>query len=123
MVHDLGMEPVPTPPAIAPPRRITLDAIRLELLAGCSPGAQDQQLLVEVAASAAALLFKIEGTAVKLAEVLPASLSDSRQSLALAKILGAVVELQSTLARRIDGCLQTGAALRAQRRLGEGAGR
>lgn len=105
-------------PTARPPR--TADAIRDELLADIDPKRPDEQLLLELAASTAAITFEIQVAAARLAQVLPGTLHDAKKAAAVVRVLHDLGRLGNVLVRRIEGSLTVASTLRLQRRLHEG---
>ena len=107
-------------PLAATPRPSTSDAIRGELLATVAPDAADERVLVELAASAAAIAFDVEIAAGQLAKVLPLTLSEPDKARAIARVLHDLAAIGNVLVRRVEGALTVASTLRVQRRLREG---
>lgn len=103
-------------PITVTPRR-GADAIHAELLKSCTPGAPDEALLVELAATSASLVFQVEASANLLGQLLPTTLADPRRAVIVAKVLAELVSLTTALARRCEGSLSVAASLRSQRQL------
>lgn len=93
------------------------------MLTAIDPKAPDERLLVELAASAAALSFQVGVAADRLAHVLPDVLADARRAAIVAKTLHDVVLVGNALARRIESLVSTVSTLRLQRRVHQVGGR
>ena len=109
----------PTEPR--PPR--TTDVIRQALLSDCTPGAADERLLVDIAASTGALFFDVERSSRILAELMPSIMADSSRALAVARVLAELTRLSNNTCSRVTQTLLVASSLRAHRRLTKAAGK